>query len=243
MRLIPVLDILRGQVVRGVGGRRHEYRPIQSVLTTSTNPIEVAAALVTVFNPQEIYVADLDAIQGFSSHRVTVSPCHRVIFDPWHRVTTWLDAGVRTAADAKRVADTGAVVVAGLETVESPAALREILDAVTPERVVFSLDLKAGVPLRPWPGLADPLAIARQAIALGVQRLIVLDLARVGEGAGTGTDDLCRQLAREFPAVDLIAGGGVSNVDDVRRLAELGVKGVLVASALHDGRITPTTGV
>ncbi len=230
MRLIPVLDILNGHVVRGVGGRRHEYRPIQSVLTTSTNPDDVAAALIDAFAPQEIYVADLDAIQG-SCHPVTLPPCRRV--------TTWQDAGVRSADDAMRVAETGAVVVAGLETVESPSVLQEILEAVTPERVVFSLDLKAGAPLRTWPGFAGPLAIATEAIRLGVGRLIVLDLARVGEGRGTGTDDVCRRLAGEFPAVDLIAGGGVSSAEDIRRLAGAGVNGVLVASALHDGRIRP----
>ena len=231
MRLIPVLDILNGHVVRGVGGCRHEYRPIQSVLTTSTTPAEVAAALIDTFAPQEIYVADLDAIQNPSCHRVTLPPCHRV--------TVWLDAGVRDTESAKRVADAGAVVVAGLETVESPSVLQEILEAVTPERVVFSLDLKAGVPLRTWPGFADPLAIAREAINMGVRRLIVLDLARVGEGDGTGTDDVCRRLAGEFPAVELIAGGGVSSAEDIRRLAGVGVNGVLVASALHDGRIRP----
>ncbi|WP_020475060.1 HisA/HisF-related TIM barrel protein [Zavarzinella formosa] len=233
MRIIPVLDLLNGVVVRGVGGRRHEYRPIQSVLTSSVDPIPVANALIEAFNPSEIYIADLDAIQSSGS-------CPLVPLSPCHPVTIWLDAGVRDAASAMRVAGTGCHVVAGLETVESPEVLREILEAVSPEKVVFSLDLKAGTPLRTWPGIAEPLAIARHVVSLGVQRMIVLDLARVGEGQGTGTDDLCRRLAGEFPGLDLIAGGGITSIEDIQQLADLGVKGALVASALHDGRIRPT---
>jgi phosphoribosylformimino-5-aminoimidazole carboxamide ribotide isomerase len=71
----------------------------------------------------------------------------------------------------------------------------------------------------------------------GISRLIVLDLARVGGGAGTGTDDLCRHIASTYPQVEVIAGGGVAGPADLGRLASAGVRGVLVASALHDGRL------
>ena len=64
MRIIPVLDMLNGIVVRGVGGRRSEYQPIVSRLTSSTDPVEVARVLVYAFQPAEMYVADLDAIAG-----------------------------------------------------------------------------------------------------------------------------------------------------------------------------------
>ena len=232
MRIIPVIDVLNGIVVRGVGGRRHEYRPIQSRLTASVDPAIVADALIDAFSPAELYVADLDAIQS-------ADPCHPLRKPVTRRTNVWLDAGVRDAAGAQRVIESGCHVVAGLETVASPGALREMVQAVSPDRIVFSLDLKAGVPMRSWPGLVGPLAIAREAIRVGVRRMIVLDLARVGEGAGTGTEELCRQMSQEFPGLDLIAGGGLSGIDDLNRLAYAGVTAALVASALHDGRIVP----
>ena len=79
--------------------------------------------------------------------------------------------------------------------------------------------------------------IAAKALESGVRRLIVLDLADVGVGAGVGTGDLCRRLKNAYPHLQLTAGGGVRNIDDVRRLESCGVDYVLVASALHDGRI------
>jgi phosphoribosylformimino-5-aminoimidazole carboxamide ribotide isomerase len=141
-------------------------------------------------------------------------------------------------------------VVAGLETVPGPDALRDIVAAVGPERVVFSLDLRDGAPLRNWPesggrppGLPDDFGQAWRsvptAVAAGISRLIVLDLARVGGGSGTGTEDLCRRLAATYPQLDVIAGGGVANSADLERLSACGVRAVLTASALHDGRIGP----
>src|SRR5262245_7889878 len=228
VRLIPVLDVMNGVVVRGVGGRRADYKVVTSRLTSSTDPIEVAQALVDAYQPRELYLADLDAIQG-APPAVDIYWAIREL-----GVRLWVDAGVRDAAGARRVGEAGCDVVAGLETVPRPEALAEIVAAVGFERVVFSLDLRDGVPLRSW-----PLSPVPAAVACGVTRLIVLDLARVGGGTGTGTDELCRQIATVYPQVEVIAGGGIAGWDDVRRLEACGVRRVLVASALHDGRISP----
>src|SRR5215207_9922295 len=139
MRWIPVVDVLNGAVVRGVGGRREEYRPVASRLTSSTDPIEVARALVDTFRPRELYLADLDAIRGMPP-AVAV---YRAIGGLGVRL--WVDAGVWNADGARRVAGAGCDVVAGLETVPAPDALAEIVAAVGSERVVFSLDLRDGV--------------------------------------------------------------------------------------------------
>ena len=133
------------------------------------------------------------------------------------------------------------VVVVGLETLAGPKALAEIV-AEHGDRVQFSLDLRQGVPLgdrAAWQH-ADAWDIAVRAVELGVRRLLVLDLSQVGVGEGTGTEELCRRLSRRFPDLDLSAGGGVRGLDDLHRLEAAGVGTVLVASALHDGRITRT---
>jgi phosphoribosylformimino-5-aminoimidazole carboxamide ribotide isomerase len=67
--------------------------------------------------------------------------------------------------------------------------------------------------------------------------MIVLDLAQVGVGAGVATGNLCRQLRQRFAGLRLITGGGVRHEEDLTELAALGIDGVLVASALHDGRL------
>jgi phosphoribosylformimino-5-aminoimidazole carboxamide ribotide isomerase len=180
-----------------------------------------------------LYLADLDAIEGGE-------PClgtYAALRDEGFRL--WVDAGVRTEERAGLLAGAGVTgIVAGLETVAGPAALAEVV-AEFGERVIFSLDLRGGVALGDRSAWKNPDAwlIAGQAVDLGVRRLLVLDLARVGEATGTGTEELCARLAAAYPDVEVSAGGGVRGVEDLRRLKGCGVRAALVASALHDGRL------
>jgi phosphoribosylformimino-5-aminoimidazole carboxamide ribotide isomerase len=66
----------------------------------------------------------------------------------------------------------------------------------------------------------------------------VLDLAGVGMDAGVAALALCRQLRQKHPQLELISGGGVRGREDLHALAEAGCNAALVASALHDGRLT-----
>lgn len=233
MRLLPVLDLLRGKVVRGVGGRRSDYRPIVSRWTDSTEPVAVAQALRRAFGSNELYVADLDAIQGGAPQTDAIRSLCAADF------RLEVDAGIRSLGDALPAARDGIDIVAGLETLESPEGLADIVRAIGADRVVFSLDSKGGRPLAgpAWP--TAPKAIAEAALRTGIRRLLVLDLERVGVGEGVGTEDFCRQVRSERPEIELSAGGGVRGVEDLERLREIGVDAVLVASALHDGRLGP----
>lgn len=234
MRIIPVLDLMNGIVVRGIAGRRSEYRPLVSRLTPSIFPVPVVEDLHAHFSFTTFYLADLDAIAGGPLPCDTVSVLH----DRGYHV--WLDAGVTDKARAVAVAECGVTdIVVGLETIRSVDVLADIV-TLFGERIVFSLDLKAGQPMgnvESWRA-ASAFDVAEQAIARGVQRILVLDLLRVGVGEGTGTEALCKSLATAFSHVEISAGGGVRGVDDLRRLRDSGVQNVLVASALHDGRLT-----
>jgi phosphoribosylformimino-5-aminoimidazole carboxamide ribotide isomerase len=237
MQILPVIDLMNGQVVRGVAGRRKEYKPTVSRLTKSTDPIDVALAFREHFAFEEIYVADLDAIAGNSAALSVFADLMRRGF------RLWIDAGLRGRGDASPLLDCGvATVIAGLETLNGPEALSELLALASPSRVVFSLDLKAGRPLthsHEW--LANnPFVIVEQAVKLGVKRVLVLDLAQVGAGAGIGTEALCRRLHDAFPTVELAAGGGVRDLHDVDTMRRAGLHWLLIASALHDGQLTPT---
>jgi phosphoribosylformimino-5-aminoimidazole carboxamide ribotide isomerase len=235
MRILAVLDVMDGQVVRGVAGRRREYRPIVSRLCASSNPLDVARAFRTHFGLSDLYLADLDAIDGGNPAFFTYS---ELISDGF---CLWIDAGVREATRVGLLAAVGAEqIIVGLETA-GPAVLAEACRAFG-DRIVFSLDLKGGAPLGDSPawGTSDAERIVEKAVALGVRRLIVLDLAKVGVADGTGTENLCARLTATHPGLEVIAGGGVRGPEDLHRLRDCGVGTALIASALHDGRLTRT---
>lgn len=235
MQILPVLDIQQGQVVRGVGGRRHEYRPIVSKWTQSTQPLALAQAMRHAYGFKRFYLADLDAIGGAPLS----AELYATLLERGFELA--VDAGMRGTEDGRRLLECGVHCVVGLESVSGPETLRELLAHSNPNQVIFSLDLKHGEPLGNLSGWRAPdvWSIVQQAMEIGLRRLIVLDLARVGEGQGVGTEDLCRRVKESFPHVELIAGGGVRGLEDLRTLEACGVDWALVASALHDGRLEP----
>src|SRR5437588_11210642 len=108
MPILPVLDVMHGQVVRGIAGQRDQYQPRVSRLTESSVPCDVARALHERFGFQEFYLADLDAIQG-AGHALKV---YEDLAAAGYRL--WLDAGVRTVQDVAEVLlPTVATVIVG----------------------------------------------------------------------------------------------------------------------------------
>lgn len=236
MRIIPVLDVKGGQGVRAIGGQRERYQPIQSTLCPSSDPLDIARAYRDQLGFEELYLADLDAIAG----SVPAWDFYRELMRLGVRL--WVDAGVRDAKTLAALQDAGVgQIILALETLPGPRSVEQILASVPPEDVTFSLDLRSGVPLarRDGWGHLDADGVARAVIGFGIQRLLLLDLTRVGMRRGPGTEALAKRIHQEHPAVELYLGGGINDLDELRELTECGVRGVLIGSAFHDGRIGP----
>lgn len=238
MRIIPVIDIKAGVAVHAVAGQRDRYQPVSSRLTSSSDPEDLARAYRNILGLAELYVADLDAISGLPPAMGLYGRLASLGLE------ILLDAGLRDLGSLESVASApvGAFIV-GLESVAGPAALAQMLELLGPRRILFSLDLKDRRPLgdlRGWKA-PDAMGIAREALDLGIARMIVIDLAQVGMGRGTGTEELSRRILAARPGLELLAGGGVRSLEDLDVLDSLGVAGVLLATVLHDGRVGPET--
>lgn len=241
MQVLPAIDLMGRQVVRGVGGQRANYRPIQSHWTDSSQPRDVAAALAARFGLSTAYIADLDAIAGGS---YDVPSYEQVAAEGWQ---LWIDAGTGDRQRAEQfMAATGHLdavrgIVVGLESLASAKELGALLQQFGRERAIFSLDMKAGrllARIDAW-SAAAPQEVIRVVVDAGFRRLILLDLADVGAGQGTTTGELCRETKRRYPEIEVTVGGGVRNRHDLQRLRDAGCDAVLVASALHDGTLLP----
>ena len=233
LRILPVLDLKDGMVVRGVGGKRDEYRPVVSQLTASSEPLDLARALSTRFGFREFYVADLGAICEWRPHWAVIDGLLKEGFE------LLVDAGIRNSNDCEELLRrSGVRAVLGLETMASSASLQQLVSSFDPSRLVFSLDLMHGRPIADeslWP--AEPIEIAEIAVNTGLKTLIVLDLAAVGGNAGCPTLGLCQAMRLRWPEIEIVTGGGVRSEKDLKAAVECGADRVLVSSALHDGRI------
>ena len=236
--IIPVIDLMHGQVVQAVRGERERYRPLSSILTPATEPLPVAQALQAATGCHAFYVADLDAIQDqglVKGHQAAIHTLAAAL-----DAELWVDAGVTDVPAARRVLATGAGrVIVGSETLPDLETLRALQVALPEGHRLFSLDLVAGRVLSRAPALQGraPLDVLDVLVREGWSQVIVLTLDRVGTGSSLDWA-LLRAMRQAHPTLTMIAGGGVRTIDDVRRLEALGVDGVLVASALHRGWIT-----
>ena len=234
MEVIPVIDLKNGAAVHAVRGERERYRPLRSELVAGSDPVRVARTVREALGLDELYVADLDAIAGGPPDREAIGALAR-------EARVMVDAGVADVTAVRSLLELGAArIVIGTETLADVAALERLRAALSDAPLVLSLDLRAGRVLSPAAGLAG-LGAAEALARLGpsgVREVIVLDLARVGSGAGPEIA-LVRELCACFPELELLAGGGVRDLADLRALAEAGAAGALVATALHGGAIGP----
>jgi HisA/HisF family protein len=228
-----VIDILNGIVVHAVRGKRSEYRPLQSVLSDSFAPLEVAKTFKTL-GFRELYVADLDAIIDCSAD----FHIFRKIADETG-IKLMVDAGVTSMERAERLLENGvSKLVIGTETLQNTSFIGEAVNEFGNARVIVSLDLKGDQVLtKPgFDGSLGPQHLLRRFKEMGVSQVIVLDLTRVGSGEGVNIGFL-RKVLDELP-LDLYVGGGVRDIKDLVELRDAGVSGALVASSLHSGIIS-----
>ena len=234
MKIIPVIDILDGIVVHAVRGRRKEYHPLESVLCASTDPVDVARALKRL-GFAEMYVADLDAITG-GGH--TNFPVFQRIADETG-FELMVDAGITDLVRAQRVLESCvSKVIIGTETLGSIGFVAEAVEFFGSEKIVVSLDLMGDMVLSKleFDGSKEPVVLLREFQEMGVDQIIVLDLARVGSVEGVNLPVLKRMLMDH--TVKVLVGGGVRDIKDLVELKNMGVSGALLATALHSGRIT-----
>lgn len=237
MKLVPVMDVRSGRVVHAAGGGRDGYAPLGRRFDVPDRPLELAARVRQRWGPRTLYLADLDALAG---ERPDLELVGRLAADG-HRLR--VDAGAAGARGALLLRDAGAAeVVVGLETLGGWGGLREAAGAVAPGRVVFSLDLREGTPVTAaWGAGRPPEApgeLARRAADAGAGRIVAMELARVGSGAGPDLT-LLRRCRRAAPATPLTAAGGVRDADDVRAAGRSGCDECMVATALYGGALGP----
>jgi phosphoribosylformimino-5-aminoimidazole carboxamide ribotide isomerase len=224
MRVVPVIDLKGGTAVHAVRGERERYRPVRG------DPLSLARRFRAELGLDDLYVADLDAITGAGGNDAVI----RALAG---EARTMVDAGICQPERARELLELGVHrVVVGTETLTGPDALDRLL-AEVPE-LVLSIDLRGGRTLSPDPqltGLPALDAVARLH-RRALREVIVLDLARVGSGAGPDVE-LIAEIHATVPDLEVLAGGGVRDAEDLRALGDSGAAGALVATALHDGVI------
>ena len=222
MQCVFVLDIFNGAVVHAIRGERSRYELIErsSRVVNTSDPLEILGEI----RPVEVYVADLNRLTGSGDNLNLIKQIS-------YKTKTMADIGISSLADLQ-ILPACVKPVLGTET-----ASFELLERAAKFRqIIVSLDMKSEDVLTSDPELMiSPLDVIQKLNDLQLEKVIFLDLDRVGTSCGSDESFLreCVLMSRH----PLFIGGGVKDKDDLLVLDQLGIKGALVATAVHNKSI------
>jgi phosphoribosylformimino-5-aminoimidazole carboxamide ribotide isomerase len=224
--VIPAIDIMNGQCVRLVQGD-FDQRTVYSD-DPATIALDFARAGAT-----RLHVVDLDAARGEQDNRAVIE---RVIEAG---LTVQVAGGIRTAAQVEEWIGAGAgAVVMGTAAVRDPGLLAECA-ARYPGHLMAALDVRGGQPAVSGWTETEPLDISvliPRWNVLPLAGLILTCTERDGTLSGPDVETLARVLTMTQLPVQY--GGGISSLNDIRKVREAGAAGVILGRSLYEGKLS-----
>jgi phosphoribosylformimino-5-aminoimidazole carboxamide ribotide isomerase len=229
MILLPAIDLMSGEVVRLRQGKADQKT------VYSRDPASFAKRWEDE-GGDYLHIVDLDA--AFTGEQRNLESV-RAITDAVS-IPCELGGGIRGEAAVRKALDAGITrVIIGTRAAESLEFVREMAACFGSERIAVGIDAKNGlVSVKGWTeeSSLSALDLARRAEDAGAGTIIYTDIATDGMLQGPNFAETEKMLQ----ALDcqLIASGGVSSADDVRRLGEMpGLYGCIIGKALYDGAV------
>jgi phosphoribosylformimino-5-aminoimidazole carboxamide ribotide isomerase len=228
MRIIAALDILGGKCVRLTRG------DFSTRKTYNENPLDAAKAIEDS-GLKYIHIVDLD---GAREKRVIN---FKALDNIAVRTGLIIDfgGGIRSEADLKTAFNSGASqVTAGSIAVSSPDIFLEWLRAFGNEKIILGADFRGRkITTEGWTQTSedDIITFITNYISMGIKYTICTDMERDGMLEGPATE-LYSQILKSLK-VNLVASGGVSTIDDIEKIREIGCEGVIIGKAIYEGKI------
>ena len=228
IELIPAIDIINGQCVRLTKGDYNQK-------TVYGNPLQMAQEFEAV-GYQRLHVVDLDGAK--SKHIVNSSVLRSLASET--RLTIDFGGGIKTDEDIEEAFRCGAAMVTiGSIAVTEPDRFLRWLDKYGADRLILGADVRNGkISINGWKedSTEDLLPFLKKYIDAGVKNVLCTEISKDGTLAGPAID-LYKQVMDTYPALHLIASGGVSCMDDIKALDAAGIPAVVFGKAIYEGRI------
>jgi phosphoribosylformimino-5-aminoimidazole carboxamide ribotide isomerase len=222
MQIIPVIDLKNGIVVHAKQGNRDHYAPLKSGLCESSDIFDVIDAFWTIYRFPTVYIADLNAITQLSNNADLLAD----VLASFPHISFWIDGGYPLCNDGFRQLS-NFLPVLGSESFhdDNISHIRRFENDF-----ILSLDYSMAGELGAKTLFSAP--------ELWPEHIIIMSLPRVGSSQGPDVNRLA-SYRKQYPQHKIIAAGGIRDSEDLRALEQIGIQQALVATALHDGSISP----
>jgi len=230
--IIPAIDMIGGECVRLTQG---DY---DRQTTYFKDPLEVAKRYEDI-GVQRLHLVDLDGAKESYPAAVNLRVLERVA------TKTTLDiqygGGIKSEQALKEVYDSGANrAICGSIAVKKPEAFSAWLKQFAPERVILGADIKdEKIAIHGWLESSEMSVddLIDRFLPDGLSQTICTDISKDGMLGGPNFG-LYTHLQQKYDTVNVTVSGGISCIEDLYKLNELGLRSVVVGKAIYEGRIT-----
>lgn len=228
MNIFPAIDLYEGKAVRLFKG---DY---EKMTIYSENPVEIAEDFERS-GAKFLHMVDLEGAKtGETPNLKTVETIVKST-----GLFTEVGGGIRSLETIEKYMEIGVDrVILGTAAVTDPEFLKEAIEHFG-EKIAVGIDIKDGLAaIRGWTSVSeyDCFELFEKMCGMGVKTIICTDISKDGAMKGTNVT-LYEQLSRRFD-VNIIASGGVSSIDDIRKLNALGIYGAIIGKAYYTGAVS-----
>ena len=228
MRLYPAIDIKDGKCVRLTQGL------FDNVKVYSDSPKDMAKLWVSK-GASFLHLVDLDgALAGKSVNEEAIRGVVRAVDVP-----VQIGGGIRSREAVEMMLGLGVSrVIIGTRAVREPEFVRRMVESFGPEKIAVGIDARDGwVAVEGWEQVSTRKAsdLCQEMKEFGVRHVVYTDISRDGMLSGPNVE-ATKNLTAET-GMDIIASGGVSSMEDLRRLRDEGIQGAIIGKAWYEKRI------
>lgn len=227
MKVIPSIDLMNGQVVRLYKGNP-EHKTVYS-----NDPISIAKKWENA-GADMIHLVDLDATLGLGSNFELIKKIVSCVSIPVE-----IGGGLRSESLILDSLDIVNRVVIGTFAFKEPELLQKLLTKLGPEKIVISVDHKDGlIVTHGWQNTTDISLIdsMNEFLHVGFTEFLLTNVNRDGTLQGPDLEFL--KQACDLEKANVIASGGISNINDISKVKENNAWGVILGKALYENKIT-----
>ncbi len=228
MQLYPAIDLKDGNCVRLTQGLFEQAKIYSHTPADMAKEWENQGATF-------LHLVDLDgALAGRSVNEPAIRSILKAVSIP-----VQIGGGIRSRDGVASMLELGVKrVIIGTKAAKNPEFIGEVVEEFGTDCIVAGIDAKDGkVAIEGWEKLSclSALDLCKKMKDFGVQHIVYTDISRDGMLTGPNVP-ATKELTRET-GLDIIASGGVSSMEDLRRLYEEGIKGAIIGKALYEKRI------